>query len=780
MKADSGAGSPARRGASALRFILRWAGRLLAGMIALIGLGAGVVALALWWSTPASDDDVRLAGLSGPVTIQLDPDGIPWIKAGSETDAATAIGYMHARDRMFQMELMRRAASGRLSELAGAITLRLDRTNRTLGLRRRAEAELAGLDPAARAMLDAYAVGVNAYLAQRGRFAAPEFILLGAPEPWTSIDSLLWGKTMAQYLAGNWRTELNRAELAPKLSPAVQRALWPSWPGTARPNASLAPSRLASVVPSYPAPFTLPTEASNEWAVDGAHSTTGAPLLAGDPHLGLSFPAIWYLARIDTPGHTLAGAFAPGVPFLVIGRNATLAWTFTTTGADTQDVFVETPTANGNYATPDGPKPFVTREERIAVRGAPDDVLIVRETRHGPVLSDLDPGSPQTLAVSMASLMVPDTSAAGLLALNRATAVAEAGVAGAAITAPVQNLLVADRVGIAQYTTGRVPRRRGGDGSVPSDGANGAHDWTGFAGGLDLPHIVAPKSGRIVNANEPVAPPNFPVFMGAEQFGDWRARRIRTMLDAQPKHDRGSFAAMQVDVVSDFAREVLPAMLATAPLDDGSRRVLASLRGWDGAMRMDLPQPLIFNAWIRRFRTDLLSDLGIPDGSRSAPGIPTIDLVGQALVRGGAALCNGDCTPLLGRSLSEVAAALPPGWEHGEWGKIHQAIFAHPLLGNLPVVGAAATWSIPQPGDDGTVFRGAMRAPGYASLHGPAYRGVYDLADLDASLFGLAPGETGNPFSADAAITLQRWRDGVPIRLGAAPEAVNGTVELHP
>lgn len=781
MTIDPGAETPVnktkvKRAGPSPRSVLRWIGRLLVGIVALVGLAAGIVALALWWATPLSDDQSRIPGLAGPVTIQLDPDGIPWIKAASETDAAIAIGYMHARDRMFQMDLMRRAASGRLSELAGTVTLRLDRTNRTLGLRRRAEAELAGIDPAARAMLDAYAVGVNAFLDQRGRFAAPEFILLGAPEPWTAVDSLLWGKTMAQYLAGNWRTELYRAELAPKLSPAIQRALWPNWPGTARSDAALAPTRLADLIPSFPAPFTLPTEASNEWAVDGAHSTTGAPLLAGDPHLGLTFPAIWYLARIDTPGHTLAGAFAPGIPFLVIGHNGILAWTFTTTGADTEDVFVETPAADGQYATPDGPKPFTTREEHIAVRGAPDDIVTIRETRHGPVLSDLDTASPRILAVSMASLIVPDTSAAGLLALNRATTAAEAGRAGAAITAPVQNLLVADRAGIAQFTTGRVPRRRAGDGSVPVDGADGAHDWTGFAGGLELPHVVAPASGRIVNANEPVAPPSFPVFMGAEQFGDWRARRIRTMLDAHPKHDRSSFAAMQVDVVSDFAHEVLPAMLATAPNDTASERVLALLRGWDGSMRVDLPQPLLFNAWIRRFRADLLSDLGIPD----APVGPTIDIVGQALARGGTVLCNGDCTPLLARSLAETAASLPQGWEQQEWGTVHQAIFAHPLLGNLPLVGATATWSIPQPGDDSTVFRGAMRAPGYASLHGPAYRGVYDLSDLDASLFGLAPGETGNPFSADAAITLQRWRDGVPIRLGAAPEAIDGTIDLRP
>ena len=489
------------------------------------------------------------------------------------------------------------------------------------------------------------------------------------------------------------------------------------------------------------------------------------------------FPSIWYLARIETPNRVLAGAFAPGIPFLVIGHNGTLAWTFTTTGADTQDVFIETPLPGETYATPAGPTPFATRQEHIRVRGAPDDVLTVRETRHGPVLSDLDPApASPILAVAMASLLVPDTSAAGLLALNHATTVAEAGTAGAAITAPVQNLLVADRAGIAQYTTGRVPLRRAGDGSMPVSGADGGHDWTGFAGGADLPHIVNPASGRIVNANEPVAGPDFPVFMGAEQFGDWRARRIRAMLDAHPLHDRSAFAAMQVDVVSDLAHEILPALLETQPADPASARVLASLRDWDGSMRADLPQPLAFNAWMRRFRADILASLGIP----GAPVAPTTDIVGQALARGGGALCGGDCSALLAQSLTEAAAALPSGWENVEWGTLHQAVFAHPLLGNLPLVGAATTWAIPQPGDDSTVFRGGLSGPGYLSSHGPAYRGVYDLSDLDASLFALAPGESGNPFRPQAASTLQRWRDGVPIRLGPAPENIAGTIDLRP
>ena len=747
-------------------------------MVSLVLFAVALVSGAIWWASPGGDDQVHIPGLAGKVTVQLDPDSIPWIKANSDTDAALAMGYLQARDRMFQMELMRRAASGRLSEMAGSATLRLDRSMRALGLRRRAEAELPALDPATRAMLDAYASGVNAYIAERGRFTAPEFVLLGAPEPWTPVDSLLWGKTMAIYLAGNWRTELTRSTLAPKLSAAVQRALWPNWAGTPQPDAALIThTTLAELVPHFPAPFTLPDVASNEWAVDGTHSVTGAPLLAGDPHLGLSFPSLWYLARIDTPGHVLAGAFAPGLPFLVIGRNEKIAWTFTVTGADTQDIFVETALADGMYATPQGPKPFLTRQEHIRVRGAPDDVLTLRETRHGPVLSDLDP-TPGTdiLAVSMASLMVPDTAAAGLLALNRATSVAAAGRAGAAITAPVQNLLVADRAGIGQFTTGRVPIRRAGDGSVPEPGADGHFDWTGFAGGLDLPHIVAPASGRIVNANEPVVGPDNKVFMGSDGFGDWRARRIRTMLEIRPKHDRTEFAAMQMDVISDLAVEILPALLATRPADAASGRVLALLRGWNGAMRMDLPQPLIFNAWIRRFRADILDGLAIPD----APVGPVTDVVGQALARGGIALCGGDCAPLLTRSLSETASQLPPDWTTAGWGSRHRAVFAHPLFGTLPVLGPALTWSIPQPGDDSTVFRGGMRLPGYESVHGPAYRGVYDLADLDASLFALAPGETGNPFSPEADATLQRWRDGVAIRLGPAPETVSVALELLP
>ena len=371
------------------------------------------------------------------------------------------------------MDLTRRAGAGRLSELAGSSTLRLDRTMRVLGLQHRAEQDWPALAPDTRARIEAYARGVNAWIALRGRFAAPEFIALGPPEPWQPTDSLLWGKVMALYLGGNYRQELARAGLPEE----QRRTLWPPQDSTPGPAAALDTRRLLAAIPAFPEPFTWPISASNEWAVDGAHSTTGAPLLAGDPHLGLTMPAIWYLARITTPSGVLVGATAPGVPFLVLGHNGRIAWTFTTTGADTQDVFVET-SVEGGYATPDGPRPFATRRETIHVRSGPDQSLTIRETRHGPVISDLDAETPDgpILAVAMASL-APGDAADGLLALNRAGTVDEAGAAAPRIVAPIQNLLVADRGGIGQFTTGRIPLRRAGDGTAPVQGADGAHDW---------------------------------------------------------------------------------------------------------------------------------------------------------------------------------------------------------------------------------------------------------------------------------------------------------------
>ena len=743
--------------------------RLLLGLSALLAVAALAIGGALWWSLPPSGLVASVPGLSATTRIALDADGIPRIEAATDEDAAAALGFLHARDRLFQMDLTRRAGAGRLSELAGPSTLRLDRTMRVLGLQRRAEQDWPALAPETRALIEAYARGVNAWIALRGRFAAPEFVALGEPEPWQPTDSLLWGKVIALYLSGNYRQELARAGLPEE----QRRTLWPPQESTPGPAAALDTGRMLAAIPTFPEPFTWPASASNEWAVDGAHSVTGAPLLAGDPHLGLTMPAIWYLARITTPSGVLAGATAPGVPFLVLGHNGRIAWTFTTTGADTQDVFVET-AVEGGYATPDGPRPFATRLETIRVRGGPDQTFTVRETRHGPVISDLDADTPDgpVLAVAMASL-APGDAADGLLALNRARTVDEAGAAAPRIVAPIQNLLVADRQGIGQFTTGRIPLRRAGDGTGPVQGADGAHDWTGFAEGDRLPHQRNPASGRLLNANERIAPPGFPVFMGQDWFGDWRARRIRELLDARTTHSVQSFAQMQVDATSAFARAVLPRLLAVSPPDEPSRKALLALRRWDGSMRADQALPLLFNDWMRRLEAALLARRSLAPGSAGQQA----DLVWRALqAEEGPGGCGGPCAPLLAETLLKAAAAWDP---EARWGEEHKAEFAHPLLGRLPLVGRLFTWSVDQPGDDSTLFRGTPRGPGWTSVHGPGFRGVYDLADLDRSVFGMAPGQSGHMLSAHVADLMQRWRNGTTLRLGPAARVAD-TIELRP
>jgi penicillin amidase len=773
-----------------MRSILRGLRRLLAGLGFLVLLLAAVITGVLWLTLPSRFQVARIAGLTGPVDVGFDQDGIPRIRAANALDAAAALGFVHARDRLFQMEMMRRAASGRLSEIAGPVTLGIDRTMRTLGLRRQAEAALGALPADTRAMLEAYTHGVNAWIEARGRFSAPEFLFLGRPEPWQPADSLLWGETMALWLSSNWRTELSRLSLADRVPQQVIDELWPPAPGDGRPEAGLTPARqhaeaavareLAQLLPHFPEPYTLPGEASNEWAVDGRHTATGAPLLAGDPHLAFGFPGIWYLARIETPQGVLVGATAPGVPFLVLGHNGHIAWTFTTTGADTQDVFIETPVGNDEYQTPDGPRPFEMRDERIKVRGEPDQIIKIRETRHGPVISDLTGGKGPILAVSMSNIWPGNgTEAAGLQALNEARDVEAAGKAAALIVSPVQNLLVADRQRIALYVTGRVPIRRAGDGAAPAPG-DGSHDWIGWASGEQLPHIVAPASGRLVNANDRIAPPDFPVFLGRDWFGDWRSRRIREMLQQSDRHTAADFARMQADASSSFARQVLPTLLAVPVAEDTARRAQDLLKPWDGSMTTDAPQPLIFNAWMDFFYGALLQKAGID----TKDGGPLPDFIAYVLSPAGTHWCGGDCSGMLQTALNDALRDLssrfgtdPAKWR---WGTAHPAIFAHPLLRPLPVLGRLGTLSIPSPGDDTTVDRGGPVYKQFQSVHGAEYRGVYDLADLDRSLFMLAPGQSGNLLSRHASDLLVRWRDGATITLGPTPQSITATIRLTP
>lgn len=883
----------------------RWLRRVLLGLGAALLLVLGAVAGLLWWSLPPARATPRIPGLQAPVEVALDRHGIPRIAATTEGDAAAALGWLHARDRMFPMEMMRRGAAGRLAEIAGPALLRNDRFVRTLGLARRAEADLAALPPDTRAVLEAYAAGVNAWIAERGRFAAPEFILLGAPEPWRPEHSLLWGKVMGLWLSGNWRQELENARLAAILPPERLADLWPEDTSPGRPDAlpppvaegdpqsrrralldprnapaepapaaapplpvaeadpqprhralldprsaaappplsaaegdpwsparalleargapaaSLSPvaeddepptprrarpephpmaaaadpghlSRLLAALPRFPEPGTLPDSASNAWAVSGARSASGAPLLASDPHLGFTAPVLWYLARVDlVDGRTLAGATSPGVPFVVIGRSRDLAWGFTTTHSDTQDVFVETPAGPDGYATPDGPEPFAVREEAIAVRGADPVRLRVRETRHGPVISDLDPegAGGRVLAVSMANLAPDDTSAAGLLALNRARTVAEGRAAAALITSPPQNLMLADGAGgIAMALTGRTPIRRTGDGTLPAPGADGSHDWTGWVPFDALPHAADPPGGALANANNRVSPPGHPAFLGRDWFGDWRFRRIGETLAARPRHDAEGFAAMQRDTVSLLARELAASpdtLLRRAPRPEGAAGAAHDLLlRWDGNIAADRPEPLVFNAWMRAARRLALQAGGAPPG---AGGPEFLAHVLHPDGRGADPWCGGDCAGLAARALREAVAESqategpdPAAWR---WGRVHVALFEHPILRFAPLLGAWTRLEAPTGGDEETVSRGGMRGGGPGSwqhVHGAGLRLVADLSDPDRTLASIATGQSGHPLSAHWGSLLPGWRDGRTVALGRAPDGEGARFRLVP
>ena len=797
-----------------MKTLLRWSGRALAGLLILVLLLVGGLLGAVWWTLPARDGRIALPGLAAPVEIVLDTHGIPRIAARTEQDAWTALGWLHARDRLFQMEMMRRGASGRLAEVTGASGLRLDRFMRVLGLVGRAEADLATLPPDTRAALEAYARGVNAWIAARGRFAAAEFVLLGAPEPWRPLDSLLWGKVMGLWLSGNWRTELDRARLATILPPARLADLWPRDASPGRPDApglraalpglghadtfasAAGPlpdlDRMAAALPRFPGDAPLPSMASNSWAVAPERSASGAALLATDPHLGFGAPILWYLARIELPGgRVLAGATAPSVPGIVIGRNEGLAWGFTTTHSDTQDVFVERLAGPGAYETPEGPRPFTEREEVIRVRWGAPVTLRVRETRHGPVISDLDApqGRPDgtVLAVAMANLAPGDTAAAGLLALNGARSIAEARDAARLITSPSQNLMVADRSGaIAMFLTGRTPIRRSGDGSMPAPGWDGSADWTGFLPFDALPHVERPASGVLANANNRIAPPGHPAFLGRDWNGDWRFRRIGALLEAAPQADARHFATIQADRRSLFAQDVLAAFHAAPRPEGAAGSAHALLADWRGDMDGARPQPLIFHATLARFSRDLLARAGIPDDAwRPSPEFLHRVLTVPAATT---AWCGeAGCGPLLAAALTRAVADLAP--IHGpdpaawRWGAAHQARFEHQVLRFIPGLGALTRIVTPSGGDGETVNRAGLRPEAggtFGNVHGAGFRGVFDLADPDGAFVIVATGQSGHPMSRHWADQMPAWRDGALLRLGPVEGTPTGRIRLSP
>ena len=752
-----------------------------AGALALLLILVGGFYLYLRSSLPQVDGRIAVQGLGAAVTVARDKDGVPLITAADDADAAFGLGFVHAQDRLFQMELMRRYGAGRLSEVLGASTVGIDRQMRVLGLYRLAEAEFPHLAAAVRRGLEAYAAGVNAFLTTRRGALPPEFQLLRfAPERWRPADSLVWGKLMDMLLAGNYRGELLRARLARTLSPDALAFLYPEYPkeGPTTLTDLQAIYRRLPLDPLYRAlsPSVGPIRASNNWVVDGAHSQSGKPLLANDPHLGFNAPGFWYLARLKTPEREIAGGTVAGVPFVVIGHNDKIAWGFTTTGGDVEDLYIEKldPDDLRRYLIPGGSAAFVTREETIAVRGGPPVRLTVRATRHGPVLSDALPAGSvddgYVLALAAPFLAPGDATPEALWQIDRAADWREFRLATQAWVAPQQNMVFADSSGaIGFIAPARVPLRKHGDAWLPMPGWTGEYDWTGFIPFAELPQGSAPASGRFVSANNKIVPDSYPYFLSRDWDLPNRAERITELLDANPRQSPATSAAIQADTLSLAARRLAPLMTRIAPAGEAARAAIERLRKWDFRMDADKVEPLLFTAWLREFaRAVFFGHLGdaAADYWDLKPQVIAAVLSGHPEWCGARDEPPENCDALLEKTLDAALAGL--GRTYGSdmaqwrWGRAHVAAFPNQVLDSIPVLRDWLAVGIATDGGFDTVNRGSTtirdHAHPYEQRFGAGLRIITDLAAPSDSRMIAVPGQSGNPLSPHYADLVRRWR----------------------
>jgi penicillin G amidase len=787
---------------------LRWATRLGASVL---WLGATVLVVLIAWRVfgqPPTRGEFAVAGARQPIELIRDPHGVAHVFATDPNDAAFGLGFAHGQDRAWQLEIARRVVAGRLAEVLGERALDADRMLRTLGVHRNAQAILEGLDAATRDALQAYADGVNAAgaLAKASPWTlSPEFLVLGIrPEPWTPVDSIGWATMMAWDLGGNATTELLRLSLSSRLDAARIAQLidtdrppardWPSRYGAA-PKAKV--SGLLDALP----PSGIEGVGSNNWVVDGSRSVRGKPLLANDPHLGLSAPGPWYLAHLSAPGLRVIGATLPGLPYVVLGRTDRIAWGFTNTGPDTQDVYVEqlAPGRTDVYRTPGGWAPFETREETIAVRGAPPITITVRSTRHGPVISDADPttaralaaaapGTGHVLALAWAALRPDDRTVAAGFRMNRARDRDGFIEALRDFHSPQQNIVYADIDGrIAFVAPGRIPLRRADNdlrGAVPAPGWDPRYDWTGWVPFDRLPRRLEGTDGTIVTANQKIVDVGYPFALAGEWTLPHRYDRITELLARERRHDLDGFERIQADVVSNGVRELLPVLRTVRTDEPLARAALERLAAWDGTMAVDAPEPLIAAAWIDRLRREVFADeIGASDWSAFERHRSRTRVLHRALTEAAhAAWCDRIDTPTtetceqvlresLASSVAELAARHGTDLTRWRWGDVHVAIAEHRPFGRHPLLAKVFDLRVPVPGDASTV--NAARAEPwhgdepFASRFGAAYRGVYDLGDPERSRFVVSTGQSGHRLSRRYGDLVERWArvESIPMRM---------------
>ncbi len=782
------------------RRVLGRAAAVLGILLAIVLLGLGGLYLWLRTSLPKVDGKLDVAGLHGPVTITRDGHGIPRVAASDAHDAIFALGFLHGQDRIFQMDMLRRYGAGKLAEIGGKGQLDSDRFMRTLGLARAAEQQLEHLSRPVREVLQAYADGVNAAIANSSDAQRPYYYVIPGPRQWQPADTLIVRNVMALFLSQNYRNELLHGQLAERLTPAQLRELYPDHPPDSvdyaadrQAMARLPMEQLAAALPAASAwPY-----ASNNWVIDGKHSDTGKPLLENDPHLTLLAPSIWYLARLEFPGYDLTGGTIPGAPFVIVGHNGHIGWGFTETGGDVEDLFIEKPDPHDPqaYLTPSGSEPFQVRQETIHVRGGADVPITIRSTRHGPVISDVlaqksgnsalpGAGSKKTsspavpsgdyvMALQATFLAPDDITAEALWKMDLARDCNEFRDALREYQAPQMNIVFAGVDGtIGFMAPGRIPIRRNGFGWVPHPGWTGDYDWIGYIPFDQLPQKMNPPEGHIVTANNKIVPDDYPYFITSNWALPYREERIKSLLKARPVQSVASTSAIAGDVLSLEAGQLLPELLKVQPDDAGTRWAVEQLNGWSRDMQVGDVGPLLYLAWLRELERILFAkQLGatfagywsphpqvVLDILRNQPGWCSPESTGSQ-----AGDCDAVLLQALHRALNDLQQALGNDRSRWKFGKLHAALFSSPVLSKIPLLGTVLRLSIPAPGANSTINAGIMDFSSeqhpFLAIGGPSLRFVLDFSKLSRSRFMFAPGVSENPLSPHYGDLMRPWRD---------------------
>jgi penicillin G amidase len=764
-----------------------------AGLFAgLAGTGIATAATAAAWHwlarrpLPKQQGTIEVEGLEGRVRVRRDRWGVPHVEADAKRDLYFAQGFVHAQDRLWQMDFYRRAVEGRVSEMAGEEGLPIDRLMRSLGIRRVAEAEAEELDSELRALLERFCAGVNA--AAAGAAALPfEMQLLRLRwKPWSPVDILSLGKLLAFGLSTNWERELLRADMLRALGPELTARLDPAYPADnpVVTQEAWGGDGLAIVeqIDAVRRSMGLAAEASgsNNWAVGAELSATGGPLIAGDPHLPPSMPGIWYQVGLRHGDRFVRGASMPGMPGVYMGQNNDVCWTFTNVMADVQDLFVER-IEGETYLYEDEWRPLETVREEIAVKGRSEPVALdVRITHHGPVVNAaLGADEAEPLALSWQALREP-TAFAGMFELLEIGSGPDLVAKLEGHTAPASNLIWADRHGSIGYKLiGRLPRRRGGCPDLPKPGWTGEFEWEGTVPYDELPEKVDPESGFLVTANNRIAGDEYPHHITSEYLDGFRAKRIEQLLGESREHDLDGFEAMQSDNLSLPGIEAARRLGRLHPRGQREISALERLRSWDGRLDPDTIAGTIYQAFLLRLAREV---------ARAAIG--DRDLCERWLDRADNGFTPHVTSPwrwhshlmglweeadeeLIGRPweglvLEALAGALddleerfgpdPEGWR---WGHVHEMEFPHPLGEANPLLRRLLNRRLRAGGAQETVSQIAYDPNDpYKAVWAPSWRMVADPTDPDRSRWQMFTGQSGHPASPHYDDLQADWLEG--------------------